>query len=242
LCTDSGYFSPNFPPAPCVLSCMAPAPAKHHKDIGMEGMVAKWYAANSGKRREQHTRLARRIGGQLPSGSTVLELAPGPGFFSIDLAKLGPYRITGLDLSHTFVEIASRNAAEAGVRVDFRQGNASAMPFANDTFDFLLCAAAFKNFGQPVVALVEMCRVLKPGGRGLIVDLRHDVSPDLIGQYVSTMNLSAINRILTKLVFRTMLLKNAYTREQFQRMLVQTAFRIFDIQEVDIGFEISMVK
>ena len=43
-------------------------------------------------------------------------------------------------------------------------------------FDFLLCRAAFKNFGQPVRALQEMCRVLKPGGRGLIIDLRHGAS------------------------------------------------------------------
>ena len=113
---------------------------------------------------------------QLPRGSVVLEVAPGPGYFCIELAKLGDYSITGLDISHTFVEIASKKAAEAGVHVDFRQGNASSMPFADNTFDFLLCRAAFKNFGQPVRALQEMCRVLKPGGRGLIIDLRKDAS------------------------------------------------------------------
>src|ERR1022692_2009630 len=90
-----------------------------------------------------------------------------PGYFSIELAKLGPYSIAGLDISHTFVELARKKAAKAGVHVDFRQGNASQMPFANDTFDFLLCRAAFKNFGQPVRALQEMCRVLKGGRHGL---------------------------------------------------------------------------
>jgi ubiquinone/menaquinone biosynthesis C-methylase UbiE len=119
----------------------------------MEGMVAKWYAANTGKTLDEFTKLALRIGSQLPPGSTVLEVAPGPGYFSIELAKLGPYSIAGLDISHTFVELARKKAAKAGVHVDFRQGNASQMPFANDTFDFLLCRAAFKNFGQPVRAL-----------------------------------------------------------------------------------------
>jgi ubiquinone/menaquinone biosynthesis C-methylase UbiE len=116
------------------------------------------------------------------------------------------------------------------------------MPFANDTFDFLLCRAAFKNFGEPVRALQEMCRVLKPGGRGLIIDLRHDASPELIDRHVDGMDLSAINRVLTKLAFRTMLLKNAYTKPQFVQMLVQANFRSFDIQEQDIGFEISLTK
>ena len=73
---------------------------------------------------------------QLPPGSAVLEVAPGPGYFSIELAKLGAYSITGLDISHTFVEIAAKKAAEAGVHVEFRQGNASSMPFARQLFRF----------------------------------------------------------------------------------------------------------
>jgi ubiquinone/menaquinone biosynthesis C-methylase UbiE len=208
----------------------------------MEGMVAKWYAANTGKTLAEFTKLAQRIGTQLPSGGSVLDVAPGPGYFSIELAKLGPYSVTGLDISHTFVEIARKKAADAGAHVDFRQGNASNMPFANDTFDFLLCRAAFKNFGQPVLALQEMCRVLKPGGRGLIIDLRRDASPESINRHVDGMGLSALNRLLTKLAFRTMLLNSAYTKEQLQYMLAQAGFRSADIQADDMGFEISMTK
>jgi ubiquinone/menaquinone biosynthesis C-methylase UbiE len=221
---------------------MAPALPKPHKDRGMEGMVAKWYTTNTGQSLGEFSKLARRVAGQLPPGSTVLEVAPGPGYFCIELAKLGPYSITGLDISHTFVEIASQKAAVAGVQVDFRQGNASNMPFTKDTFDFLLCRAAFKNFGQPVHALQEMCRVLKPGGRGLIIDLRKDASMESINHEVDGMGLRAVNKAITKLVFRTFLLKTAYTRQQFQHMLAQAKFRSVDIHEAGIGFEISMTK
>jgi ubiquinone/menaquinone biosynthesis C-methylase UbiE len=226
---------------------MAPALPKAHKDRGMEGMVAKWYTTNTGKTLDEFTKLARRVADQLPRGSAVLEVAPGPGYFCVELAKLaltttGPYAITGLDISHTFVDIASKKAAEAGVRVDFQQGNASSMPFADDTFDFLLCRAAFKNFGQPVRALQEMCRVLKPGGRGLIADLRKDASLESINHEVDGMGLNAVNRVITKLVFRTFLLKTAYTKRQFQQMLAQANFRSVDIHEAGIGFEISMTK
>src|ERR1700734_3537982 len=198
---------------------MAPALPKPHKDRGMEGMVAKWYTSNTGQSLAEFTKLARDIAHRVPNGSSVLEVAPGPGYFCIELAKLGDYAITGLDISHTFVEIASKKAAEAGVRVIFRQGNASAMPFADNTFDFLLCRAAFKNFGQPVRALQEMCRVLKPSGRGLIIDLRKDASMESIHQMVDEMGLNAVNRMITKLTFRTMLFKRAYPKEQFQQML-----------------------
>jgi hypothetical protein len=56
------------------------------------------------------------------------------------------------------------------------------------------------------------------------------------------MRLSMVNKVVTKLTFRFMLLKSAYTREQFEEMLAQASFRSFDIQEVDIGFEIFMTK
>lgn len=208
----------------------------------MEGMVAKWYTTNTGQSLDEFAKLARRIAGELRPGSSVLEVAPGPGYFCIELAKLGDYSITGLDISHTFVEIAGQKAAEAGVQVNFRQGNASNMPFPDGSFDFLLCRAAFKNFGQPVRALQEMCRVLKPGGRGLIVDLKKDASMEDINREVDGMGLSAANRILTKLTFRFFLLNTAYTRLQFEYMLAQANFRSTNIREEGIGFEISMTK
>jgi ubiquinone/menaquinone biosynthesis C-methylase UbiE len=221
---------------------MAPTLPKPHKDRGMEGMVAKWYTTNTGKSLDEFGKLARRIAGELPQDSAVLEVAPGPGYFCIELAKLGNYSITGLDISHTFVEIASKKAAEARVQVNFRQGNASSMPFLDHTFDFLLCRAAFKNFGEPVRALQEMCRVLRPGGRGLIIDLRKDASMESIKQTVDGMGLNALNRAMTKLIFRNFLLRSAYTRPQFEHMLAQAKFSSVQIQAVDIGFEISMTK
>ena len=82
----------------------------------------------------------------------------------IELAKLGSYAITGMDLSRTFVKMAAEKSEQAGVRVEFKEGSASNMPFPKNSFDFLLCRAAFKNFADPVGALQEMCRVLRPGG------------------------------------------------------------------------------
>jgi ubiquinone/menaquinone biosynthesis C-methylase UbiE len=208
----------------------------------MEGMVAKWYAANTAEMMKEYVDLARRIAGQLSPGSAVLEVAPGPGYFCIELAKLGSYAITGLDLSHTFVKMAGKKAAKAGVNVDFKQGSASNLPFPSKSFDFLLCRAAFKNFAQPVSCLQEMCRVLRPGGRGLIIDLKGDASPEAISHEVDGMGLSTFNRILTKLAFKTMLLKRAYTKEQFQEMLWEVNFSNVDIVEGGLGLEISMTK
>jgi ubiquinone/menaquinone biosynthesis C-methylase UbiE len=116
------------------------------------------------------------------------------------------------------------------------------MPFPKDSFDFLLCRAAFKNFAKPVAALQEMCRVLKPGGRGLLIDLSRDAGPEDVSHAVDKMGLSTVNRILTKMAFKTMLIRSAYTRAEFEQMFAQTKFADVQIAADGMGFEITMRK
>lgn len=215
---------------------------KPHRDRGIEGRVATWYAATTGKSIQEFRDLAQRVARELPDGGRVVEVAPGPGYFCVELAKLGPYRVTGVDLSPDMVRIATENAQRAAVAARFQQGNASSLPLADDSFDYLVCRAAFKNFAQPVRALQEMHRVLKPGGRGLIIDLRRNASRAEINEGVNRMGLSAINRLVTKLTFHFFLVPSAYAREHFEQMLTQTNFSRTEIVESGIGFEIHLTK
>ena len=215
---------------------------KPFKGTGMEGWMARWYTRTRRNDMEDFRRQARSVAAHLKSGSEVLEVAPGPGFFAVELAKLGGFKITGLDISRTLVDIATGNAREAGVKVDFRLGNASAMPFAAESFDFIYCSAAFKNFSQPVQAIDEMHRVLRPGGEAVIADLRKDASLDEIDTYVSQSGRSGFDAWLTKMAFRCMLIKRAYTKEDFIRMAQESRFGSCQIKAVPIGFEVRFTK
>lgn len=217
------------------------APVKAYKGIALEGRIAKWYAASTRNRLEEFKALARSAVEGLPPGGKVLEVAPGPGYAAIEVAKLGDFRVTGLDISRTMVEIAGDKAKEAGVEVDFRLGNAASMPFESETFDRLFCCAAFKNFTQPVRALEEMYRVLRAGGRALIVDLRKDASPETINQYVERMGLNWWNKVTSRFTFRS-LLKRAYTRSEFEQFVSQTSFQTAEVRENLIGLEIRLEK
>ena len=136
---------------------------KPHADRRIEGMMAKWYANNTGEMMKEYVDLAQQnCQPNCPRAAACWKLRQGQAISALSWRKLGPYAITGLDLSHTFVKMAAEKAADAGVKVDFIQGSASNMPFPEESFDFLLCRAAFKNFANPVGALQEMCRVLKP--------------------------------------------------------------------------------
>jgi ubiquinone/menaquinone biosynthesis C-methylase UbiE len=144
----------------------------------MEGTVAQWYARQRGTQRqiESFRKQAVELTAGLPSGTNVLEIAPGPGYLAVAIAQLGRCHVTGLDISRTFVEIAKEKAREAGVKVEFRHGDVANVPFDSNSFDLIVCQAAFKNFTQPVRALDEMHRVLRVGGTVVIQDLSKDAS------------------------------------------------------------------
>jgi ubiquinone/menaquinone biosynthesis C-methylase UbiE len=221
---------------------MRGADPKGYKGTGMEGWVARWYARTRRNDMEDFRRPAKSAAESLRSGCDVLEIAPGPGFFAIELAKLGDFRITGLDVSRTFVEIATANARNAGVTIDFRLGNAAAMPFAADSFDFIYCSAAFKNFSEPVKALDEMHRVLRAGGKALVADLRKDVSLDEIDRYLKKSGRGRLDAWMTKWAFRCVLINRAYTKNEFVQMAEQSSFGTCQVDVAPMGFEVRFTK
>ncbi len=176
---------------------------KPYLGISMEGALASWYAKITRKDLAEFQRLARELAKDLPANARVLEIAPGPGFLSIALAKLGAFKVTGLDISQSFVEMASQYAKQEGVPARFIHGSASDIPLEDGMFDLIVCRAAFKNFSEPLKALNEMHRVLKPLGRAVIIDLRKDAPWDEIVAYVDGLHLSAANSMDDQVYLQT---------------------------------------
>ncbi len=215
---------------------------KAYKGLPMEGIIASWYAKTTLKDMKRHQLIAKHLVDKIPAGGKVLEIAPGPGYFCIELAKLGNFQITGLDISKSFVEIAHRNAAKAHLQIDFREGNASAMPFKDDTIDLTFSQAAFKNFSEPVKAIAEMYRVLHPGGLSVIEDMRPDAPMPEIEREVKGMGLGPINEWIVRWTFNHMLLKNAYSIAQMESMIAQTPFGKGKIEVSGVGFQVTLKK
>ncbi len=85
------------------------AAAKAQKGVGMEGLLAIWYARQTAKDIDRFKDTARRLVPHIKRGDRVLEIAPGPGYLAIELAKLSGCRMVGVDISRTFVRIANEN-------------------------------------------------------------------------------------------------------------------------------------
>lgn len=207
----------------------------------MEGMVARWYAATTRKDLKEFHDVALRLALQIKTGEKVLEVAPGPGYLSIELARLGK-SVTGLDLSRSLVERATKNARKAGAKVDFCQGNAASMPFSQETFDLIVCRAAFKNFARQGDAIDEIYRVLKPGGHALIIDLKRDASVKAIDQFIDASGRGWFDSLLTKLIFRCLLIPRALQKADFEAMAADSRFEGCKIDETLIGYEVWLQK
>jgi ubiquinone/menaquinone biosynthesis C-methylase UbiE len=114
------------------------------------------------------------------------------------------------------------------------------MPFPDASFDFVVCSAAFKNVSDPVGALDQIHRVLRPGGQASIYDLRKDASPADIAAEVRNMHLSRISALVTRWIFRSSLLRRAYTREAVEQLVARSRFGACQLEPDGIGFELQL--
>lgn len=146
----------------------------------------------------------------------ALEVGPGPGYLGLEwLKKTESTNPKGLDISQGMVDIAMRNAGNTvwQGRASFELGDALHMPFADGTFDALFCNLSLHEWSDPEGILSEMYRVLKPGGRYFISDLRRDLNP-LTKWFVKAMVKPKEMRPGVASSF-----KAAYTKDEVEAML-----------------------
>jgi demethylmenaquinone methyltransferase/2-methoxy-6-polyprenyl-1,4-benzoquinol methylase len=125
------------------------------------GMHQRW--------RERSADLAR-----VAPGSQALDVATGTGDLAIALRERGA-DVVGVDFAEKMLEIARRKAPE----IDFRTGNALALEFADDSFDAATVGFGARNFSDLDQGLREMARVVRPGGRVVVLEITTPQRPPL---------------------------------------------------------------
>ena len=111
-------------------------------------------------------RAAREAG--IQSGGSALDLACGSGKLTAELAKLAGVtgRVVGLDFSPQMLDVARRDHPG----ITFVEGDALNIPFDDQTFDASTIAFGLRNLANAVRGLGEMLRVVKPGGRAVVLE------------------------------------------------------------------------
>lgn len=126
-------------------------------------------------------RIAADVAAVAPDGARALEVGCGPGHLSILLARQHGLDVTGLDLDPAMIERARANADRRGNgndrRPSFLVGDVASLAFPDGSFDLVVSTLSMHHWADPPAGLAEIGRVLRPGGRALVWDLRPGVGP-----------------------------------------------------------------
>lgn len=100
----------------------------------------------------------------------VLDICCGTGDLCFLAVEMGAKRVTGVDFTLPMLAVARRRRRKEGAAADFTEGDALRLPFAGGAFDAITVSYGLRNIADPAAALVEIRRVLAPGGRAVILD------------------------------------------------------------------------
>lgn len=112
------------------------------------------------------------------SSGIAIEIGPGPGYIGLEwLKKTNGTRLKGLEISNDMIALTKKNAMEYGLsdKVEYFQGDAKKMPFEHGHFDAVFTNGSLHEWAHPDMVFNEIARVLKPGGRYIISDLRRNM-------------------------------------------------------------------
>jgi len=146
--------------------------APDHNDV-----VRKSFTEQVGLFTGENSPFARRFASPLAwiepleADMIVLDVACGAGHASEQAA---PYvhQVVGIDLTPALLAAGAQRIAEAGIHnVLLQEGDATALPFVDGSFDIVVCRSSLHHFPDPARAIAEMARVCKPGGRVVVSDM-----------------------------------------------------------------------
>jgi demethylmenaquinone methyltransferase / 2-methoxy-6-polyprenyl-1,4-benzoquinol methylase len=124
--------------------------------------------------RDRHWRREAVAHTQLPSGGVALDVCTGTADMALELARQFPSArtIIGVDFCLPMIRIAAEKVARKGLtdRIRLQAASAEALPFDANTFDAVTIAFGIRNVADRKCGLSELCRVLRPGGVGVILE------------------------------------------------------------------------
>jgi ubiquinone/menaquinone biosynthesis C-methylase UbiE len=178
------------------------------------------------------------LGSGIDAGS-ALELGPGPGYVGLEwLDRTRGTRLTGLDSNAGMVELARRRAIERGLaeRTTYVHGSAEATAFEEGAFDAVFSMRSLHEWLDPVATFAETWRVLRPGGRVCVCDLRRDL-PSKARNFMGRRMPSAQTRAGLMASIDA-----AYTAPEVQALLVTAGCRSCSVAVLPLGLRITGVK
>jgi ubiquinone/menaquinone biosynthesis C-methylase UbiE len=112
-------------------------------------------------------------------GRRVLEVSFGTGYLLMQYAS--KFETHGIDINARLVAVAKRNLEKSGNCADLKQGNVEQLPYIDEYFDTVISTMALSAYPDGARAMSEIRRVLKPGGRLILIDVNHPANHNWLG-------------------------------------------------------------
>lgn len=170
---------------------------------------------------------------------SALEIGPGPGYLGLEwLKKTENTMLIAVEISPEMTKIAEKNAREYGLegRVKYVKGDAHQIPFDDNTFDGLFTNGSLHEWSQPIRVFDEVYRVLKPGAKYFMSDMRRDMNP-FVMWFMKLM--VKPKEIRPGFVSST---NASYTTDEIRSVLDQSKLKESVVAKTFMGFEITGVK
>ena len=167
-----------------------------------------------------------------PQG-VLVDVGCGPGYLMADLRRtFKELSITGVDISEEMIQKASKNMSATGFQEEtsFRQGDIQALPFEDNSLDFVISTLSLHHWSEPMQALHEIHRVLKPAGQFLLFDLRRD-SPRLFYWLIRFAQIFILPATMKRINEPTSSLLANYTPIELANILKVTPFTQWNIKQ-----------
>ena len=169
----------------------------------------------------------------------ALEVGPGPGYLGLEwLKNTHGTQLKGLDISPDMIQCARKNEKEYhfGDRVEYVQSDGKSMPFDDEMFDAVFTNGSLHEWSEPVDVLNEIYRVMKPGGKFFICDLRRDMNP-FVKWFMKIM--TKPKEIKPGLITS---INAAYTVDEITAIFKQTHLKDFTVDTDPMGLQIKGIK
>lgn len=132
----------------------------------------------------------------------ILDVATGTGDFAIEALALNPDRVVGVDISSGMLEIGKQKMKKKGIDhiIDMQMGDSEKLLFDDNTFDAAIVAFGVRNFENLSKGLSDMCRVLKTGGKIVVIEFsrpKHFPMKQLYNFYFKSI-LPIIGKLISK--------------------------------------------
>ncbi|GAX03338.1 ubiquinone/menaquinone biosynthesis methyltransferase [Secundilactobacillus pentosiphilus] len=180
----------------------------------------------------------------IKTGSFILDLCCGTGDWTIALAKaVGPSgQVVGLDFSREMLSVAKKKVASAGLndRVTLVQGDAMALPYANNHFDVITIGFGLRNVPDANQVLREMYRVVRPGGQVASLETSQPTQPvvklgwKIYFKLIPMMTKLAVHNY-QDYVYLEQTAANFVNAKQLAAMYARTGFNRINYQTFDMG-------